>query len=190
LPSHEGHQRDRGCVDSVEERAGQRRFAQFRQKCGRDTDVDECRQKHAQRREHRAFPTCKKITNKCSHGEKRSWRSLAYSHGIQQLRIGEPVESHYQVGAQDGQQHVAAAYQECSNFQKIQEDGKYAQRSACAAASQADPRAESRAVGNGPLPFTERHPEESCANQQPHRGDARHRQHDHNHGQRGERHIA
>jgi hypothetical protein len=175
LPSHEGHQRD-GCrVDSVEKRAGQRRLAQIRQKSGGHAYVDECRQKHSQRRERRTFPSDQQVANECSHGEKRPGGRLTDGNGIQQLRIGEPVEFHHQVGAQDRQQYIAAAYQERSDFQKIKEDGKHAQRTARASASQADPRAESRAVGNEPFPFTERHPEQSCANQQPHRGNSRHR---------------
>jgi hypothetical protein len=110
--------------------------------------------------------------------------------GVQQLRIAEPVEFHNQVGTQDRQQHVAAANERRSNFQKVNEDWQQAQSSARAAASQADPRAQSRAVACEPLPFSKHHPEKSSTDQQGHCRNSHDCQQHHNQSEGGERDAA
>ncbi len=55
--------------------------------------------------------------------------------GVQKLLVGQPAEAHHQVGAQESQQHIAAAVQHRADLKKGQEQQSQAEGTLAAAAA-------------------------------------------------------
>ena len=76
----------------------------------------------------RAPEAAEEIADERGGREDRARRDLADRDGVEELALGQPAAPHDEVGAQEGEQHVAAAEEDRADLQEDEEEGREAER--------------------------------------------------------------
>src|SRR5438093_11963726 len=121
VPGDDDEQREGGDVDAVEQGAGGWGASQPRNERRGRRDEDEGGKEDAERRDQRAARAAEQIADEGGGREDRPGRDLSHRHGIEQLRLAEPVPPIDQVRAKKGEEHVAAPEENGSDLQEEEE---------------------------------------------------------------------
>src|SRR5262249_11857033 len=109
LHADDGHERQRGGVDAVEERPGRGRAADARDERAGQRHKDERGQEYARRRDDRAGRTAEKVADERGRRRERPGRYLPHGDCIEELRLGEPAPALDEVGAEEREEQISAA---------------------------------------------------------------------------------
>ncbi len=120
------HQCDGRRAHAVEKRAGALRASDAREERSCQSDEREARKKNRNRGYDRARHAAHEITDERRAREHGARRDLTDGDRVEELRFGEPMESHDEIVAQEREQHVAAPEHERADLQEREEQSEQA----------------------------------------------------------------
>ena len=157
LPGDRRHQRHRGGIRAVEERAGPGGPPEPRDERARERHEHEGRQEDRHGCHDRARHPGHEVADEGRGGENGPGRELADRDGVEQLRVGEPAGPLDQVRPEERQEDVAAPEEDRADLEEdegeLREDGARARRRA---GERGEPGRARERRGRGALPGDQR----------------------------------